>query len=64
MRSIIFVLIFSIVLLFFFIFPSIKIVEFFDKDDKLSDFNYNLFTVLLTICLSLMGGIFLEYWKL
>ncbi len=63
MRGIIFTLIFSIVLLFFFIYPSIKMVEFFDKDDKLSDFYYGLFTVLLTVALSLAGGIFLQYWQ-
>jgi hypothetical protein len=64
MRDIIFILIFSVVLLFFTAYPAIKIVEFFDKKNKLNSFRYNLFTVLLTILLALAGGVFLRYWKI
>jgi len=64
MRDTIFILIFSVVLLFFTAFPAIKIVEFFDKKDQLSSSNYNLFTVILTIILALIGGIFLRFWKI
>ena len=62
MKNIVFVLVFSIVLLFFSIFPAIKIVEYFDKANKLSSFRYNLYTVVLTIVISLIGGLFLRYF--
>ncbi len=62
MNEIVLLLVFSIVLLFFSIYPAIKIVEFFDKNNTLSSFYFNLFTVILTILLSLIGGLFLEYF--
>jgi len=61
-NEIVLLLVFSIVLLFFSIYPAIKIVEFFDKNNTLSSFYFNLFTVILTILLSLIGGLFLEYF--
>jgi len=64
MRDILFILIFSVVLLFFTAYPAIKIVEFFDKKDQLSSFYYNFFTISLTILLALAGGIFLRFWKI
>ncbi len=62
MRDVLFVLVFSVVLLFFSIYPAIKIVEFFDKKSKLSSFYYNLFTIIVTILIALSGGLFLRYF--
>lgn len=62
MKEIVLLLVFSIVLLFFSIYPAIKIVEFFDKNNKLSSFYFNLFTVIITILISLIGGLFLQYF--
>lgn len=62
MKEIVLLLVFSIVLLFFSIYPAIKTVEFFDKNNKLSSFYFNLFTVILTILISLIGGLFLQYF--
>ncbi|MFK5881299.1 MAG: hypothetical protein QM482_03710 [Sulfurospirillum sp.] len=62
MKDIIFILVFSVVLLFFSIYPAIRIVEFFDKKSKLSSFYYNLFTIIITISISLIGGLFLKYF--
>ncbi|NOX15696.1 MAG: hypothetical protein GXP61_06695 [Epsilonproteobacteria bacterium] len=62
MKDILFVLVFSVVLLFFSIYPAIKIVEFFDKKDKLSNFHFNVYTVIITILISLSGGLFLRYF--
>jgi len=61
-KEIVLLLVFSIVLLFFSIYPAIKIVEFFDKNNKLSSFYFNLFTVIITILISLIGGLFLQYF--
>ncbi len=62
MTDIGFILVFSVVLLFFSIYPAIKIVEFFDKKSNLSSFYFNLYTVLATILISLSGGLFLRYF--
>ncbi|MCF6173205.1 MAG: hypothetical protein L3J44_05415 [Campylobacteraceae bacterium] len=62
MKDILFILVFSVVLLFFSIYPAIKIVEFFDKKEKLDSFKFNLYTVVLTILISLSGGLFLRYF--
>ena len=57
-----FILIFSVVLLFFSIYPAIKIVDFIDKKKKLSSEEYNVYTVIFTIIISLIGGLFLQYY--
>jgi len=62
MRDFIFIMVFSVVLLFFAIYPAIKIVEFFDKNRKLSQRAYNLLTVIITIIIALIGGLFLRYF--
>ncbi len=62
MKDILFVSVFSVVLLFFSIYPAIKIVEFFDKSNRLSSFYYNLLTIIITILLSLLGGLFLRFF--
>jgi hypothetical protein len=64
MRDIIFILIFSVVLLFFTAYPAIKIADFFNKKKHFSSSTYNILTILLTIFLALMGGIFLRFWKI
>jgi len=64
MRDILFILVFSVVLLFFTAYPAIKIVDFFDKKDQLSSSYYNFLTISLTILLALTGGIFLRFWKI
>ncbi len=62
MKDIVFILVFSVVLLFFSIYPAIKITDFFDKKIELSNFQYNLFTIVLTIAISIVGGLFLRYF--
>ncbi len=62
MKDIVFILVFSVVLLFFSIFPAIKIVEFIEKRKKLSSREHNVYTVIFTILISLFGGMFLKYF--
>ncbi len=62
MKDIIFILVFSVVLLFFSIYPAIKIVEFIEKRKKLSSREHNIYTVVFTILISLLGGLFLKYF--
>ncbi len=62
MRDIIFIFIFSSVLLFFSIFPAIKLTEYIINKFSIS-YNYkNLISILLTIIISIIGGIFLRYF--
>ena len=62
MKDIIFISVFSVVLLFFSIFPAIKIVEFIEKRKKLTTKEYNLYTIVFTVIISLLGGLFLRYF--
>ena len=62
MKEAILILVFSVVLLFFSIFPAIKIVEFIEKRKKLTPKEYNIYTIILTILISLLGGVFLRFF--
>ena len=62
MKDIVFILVFSVVLLFFSIFPAIKIVDFIEKRKKLSSKEHDIYTVVFTLLLSLLGGVFLRYF--
>ncbi len=62
MKDIIFLLVFSVVLLFFSIYPAIKIVDKINEKKDLSVKQYNILTVILTIVISLIGGLFLKYF--
>ncbi len=62
MRDFIFIMVFSVVLLFFAIYPAIKIVEIFSKNKKLSQRTYNTLTIIVTIVIALIGGLFLRYF--
>jgi hypothetical protein len=52
---------FSVVLLVFMIYPSMKIVEFLETKMHISDKMYNVLTVVITIVLSLVLGVGLYY---
>ena len=57
-------LIFSVVMLMFMAFPAMKIVEWLSSKQSFSQKVQNISTIILTIILSLMVGIFLNYDKL
>ena len=56
MQNIVINLVFSVVLLMFMIYPSIRIVDFLKAKIDMSDRFYNISTVILTIILSLIVG--------
>ena len=60
-HHILMVLVFSSVMLLFMGFPAIKIVEFIKKNINLSKKIENLILISITIILSLLVGIFLEF---
>jgi len=60
MNPIVMTLIFSVVMLMFMAFPAMKIVEWIDNYKKLSPKVQNILTIIITILLSLIVGIFLE----
>jgi len=60
MNPIVMTLIFSVVMLMFMAFPAIKIVEWIDNYKELSPKVQNILTIVITILLSLIVGIFLE----
>jgi len=60
MKPIVMTLVFSIVMLMFMAFPAIKIVEWIDNYKGLSPKVWNILTIVITIVLSLIVGIFLE----
>jgi len=62
MKDLLFTSVFSVALLFFAIYPAIKIVEFFDKKNRLSINSYNFLTVTITILISIVGGVFLRFF--
>jgi len=60
MNPIAMTLIFSVVMLMFMAFPAMKIVEWIDNYKELSPKVQNILTIVITILLSLVVGIFLE----
>jgi len=60
MNPIVMTLIFSVVMLMFMAFPAMKIVEWIDNYKELSPKVQNILTIVITIILSLLVGIFLE----
>ncbi len=61
MQNIIMTLAFSMVLLIFMIYPAIRIVDFLQTKFEISEKAYNLSTVILTIVLSLICGVLINY---
>ena len=61
MINIVITLVFSIVMLVFMAFPSMKIVEWLRPKTDFSERTYNILQILLTILLSLMIGLFLKF---
>ncbi|MFY9073642.1 hypothetical protein CRU99_07480 [Malaciobacter mytili] len=59
--QIVMILVFSIVLLIFMIYPAMKIVEYLEKFITISDKMYDFLTVAITIALSLIFGVGLYY---
>jgi len=59
--EIVMTLVFSSVLLVFMIYPAMKIVEYLETKMEISDEMYNIWTIVLTIVLSLIVGIGLYY---
>ena len=64
MSPIFMTLTFSVVMLMFMAFPAMKIVEWISSKKELSQQVQNVFIIILTIILSLIIGIFLNYDKL
>lgn len=62
MKDIVFILVFSVVLLFFAIYPAMKIVDFIEKKKKLTSKEHDIYTIIFTIIISLIGGLFLQYF--
>jgi len=60
MNPIVMTLVFSVVMLMFMAFPAMKIVEWIDNYKELSPKVQNILTIIITILLSLVVGIFLE----
>ncbi len=61
MLDIVLTLVFSIVMLFFMIFPAMKIVEWIDSHRKIPQKMYTPLTIVVVILLSLTIGLFLKY---
>ncbi len=61
MLDIVLTLVFSIVMLFFMIFPAMKIVEWIDSRRKIPEKLYTPLTIVVVILLSLTIGLFLKY---
>jgi hypothetical protein len=64
MRDLLFIMVFSIVLLFFAIYPAIRIVDFINSKKNLSEKAYNYYTIAITITIALIGGLFLRYFEI
>ncbi len=62
MIDIVITLVFSIVMLMFMAYPAIKIVEFIESKKELSQNTKNSLTVIFTILLSLLIGLFLKLY--
>ncbi|SFV56936.1 hypothetical protein MNB_SM-7-459 [hydrothermal vent metagenome] len=61
MLDLVITLVFSIVMLFFMIFPAIKITEWIDKHYRLPQKLYTPIMLMIVVILSLMVGLFLKY---
>ncbi len=61
MTDIVITLVFSIVMLVFMAFPSMKIVEWLRYKTHFTETTYNVLQILLTVILSLMIGLFLKF---
>jgi Na+-transporting methylmalonyl-CoA/oxaloacetate decarboxylase beta subunit len=61
MNPIVMTLIFSVVMMMFMAFPAMKIVEWIASKKKLSQTTQNRLVVVITIILSLIIGIFLQF---
>ena len=62
MMNIVLTLVFSIVMLFFMVFPAMKISEFLVKKSIIQSSKQNIFVVIIDIILALFIGIFLKYY--
>lgn len=62
MIDIVLTLVFSVVMLLFMIFPAMKIVAWIEKQTAVSEKWHNPLLFAITICLSLMIGVFLRFW--
>ena len=62
MIDIVITLVFSIVMLMFMAYPAIKIVDFIDSKKELSQKLKNTLTIVFTIILSLLVGLFLKLY--
>lgn len=62
MIDIVVTLVFSIGMLLFMAFPAIKIAEFLEAKLALSQRGKNILIITLTIALSLIVGLFLQYF--
>ena len=62
MIDIVVTLVFSIVMLLFMAFPAIKIVEFLEPKLQLSSKVKSVLIIVITIALSLLVGLFLNYF--
>ncbi len=60
MQNIVVTLVFSIVLLMFMVYPSIKIVEWIQTKKEISQRSYNILVFSFAILLSLIVGIWLQ----
>jgi len=61
MNPLVMTLIFMVVMLMFMAFPAIKIVEWLDRRETMSKKSKNITTVVITIFLSLLIAIFLQF---
>lgn len=61
MLDVVLTLVFSIVMLFFMIFPAMKIVEWIDSRYPVPPKFYNPLTIIVVVLLSLLIGLFLKY---
>ncbi len=61
MQHIVITLVFSIVMLFFMLYPSMVIVEFISKYMNISEKVEKILLIAITITLSIAIGIFLNY---
>jgi hypothetical protein len=61
MTDIVITLVFSIVMLVFMAFPSMKIVEWIRPKSNYTERTYNTLQIVLTIVLSLIVGLFLRF---
>jgi len=61
MLNIVIILVFSVVMFVFMIFPAMKIVEWIRTQTSFSQKTYDILQILVTIVLSLIVGLFLKF---